>query len=216
SLGETAHQPCPRCHGTGHIRSIESTALHVLRIIQEEAMKENTAAVHAQVPVDVATFLLNEKRNDVHLVEARLKVGILPIPNIHLETPNYTVARVRHDEANEMGDLPLSYKMVEVPEEEEALRVPGHDARPVRPQAAVQNIAPERQAPMPAPEPAVAPPRPAALGEDHPSIIRKIFGWFKRGEEMERPAAAAVSPAQTPESPMRVAPPPAPLAQPAR
>ena len=90
SLGETAHQPCPRCHGTGHIRSIESTALHVLRIMQEEAMKENTAAVHAQVPVDVATFLLNEKRNDIHAVEARLKVAILLIPNIHLETPNYT------------------------------------------------------------------------------------------------------------------------------
>ena len=67
SLGETSHIPCPRCHGTGHIRGTESTALHILRIIQEEAMKENTAAVHAQVPVDVATFLLNEKRADMQL-----------------------------------------------------------------------------------------------------------------------------------------------------
>jgi ribonuclease E len=212
SLGETAHQPCPRCHGTGHIRSIESTALHVLRIIQEEAMKENTAAVHAQVPVDVATFLLNEKRNDIHLVEARLKVGILLIPNIHLETPNYTVARMRHDEANEMGEVPLSYKMVEVPEQEEALRVPGQEARPARPQAAVQGITPERQAPMPAPEPQAAAPLPAsALGEDHPSIIRKIFGWFKRTDDVERPAtAAAVGAPQALESPMQVAPPAAP------
>ena len=72
SLGETAHSACPRCHGTGHIRGTESTALHILRIIQEEAMKENTAAVHAQVPVDVATFLLNEKRVDLQLIEARL------------------------------------------------------------------------------------------------------------------------------------------------
>jgi ribonuclease E len=217
SLGETAHQPCPRCHGTGHIRSIESTALHVLRIIQEEAMKENTAAVHAQVPVDVATFLLNEKRNDIHLVEARLKVGIMLIPNVHLETPNYTVARVRHDEANEMGEAPLSYRMVEVPEEDEAVRVPGQDVRVARPQAAVQGITPERQAPMPAPEPQ-APPAlpPAALGADHPSIIRKIFGWFKRGEEAERPVPAAPAAQPLAESPRMVAPPAVPLAEPAR
>ncbi len=185
SLGETAHQPCPRCHGTGHIRSIESTALHVLRIIQEEAMKENTAAVHAQVPVDVATFLLNEKRNDIHAVEARLKVAIILIPNVHLETPNYSVARVRHDEANEMGDTPLSYTMVEMPEEQEAVRVPGTEPRPIRPQAAVQGITPERQVPIPQPVEPVAPPRVhvAALAEDRPSIIRKIFGWFKRTDE---------------------------------
>jgi len=92
SLGETAHQPCPRCGGTGFIRGIESTALHILRIIQEEAMKENSAAIHAQVPVDVATFLLNEKRTDIHAIEARMKVNVVLIPNIHLETPNYTAA----------------------------------------------------------------------------------------------------------------------------
>jgi ribonuclease E len=195
SLGETAHQPCPRCHGTGHIRSIESTALHVLRIIQEEAMKENTAAVHAQVPVDVATFLLNEKRNDIHLVEARLKVGIMLIPNIHLETPNYTVSRVRHDEANEMGEIPLSYKMVDVPEEEEAVRGPGQDVRPPRPQAAVQGITPERQAPAPLPQikPTAVPV--ATLAEDHPSIIRRIFGWFKRGDESEQLVGQTAVPA---------------------
>src|SRR5687768_14266608 len=65
SLGETSHSACPRCHGTGHIRGTESTALHILRIMQEEAMKDNTAAVHAQVPIDVATFLLNEKRSEI-------------------------------------------------------------------------------------------------------------------------------------------------------
>jgi len=185
SLGETAHQPCPRCHGTGHIRSIESTALHVLRIIQEEAMKENTASVHAQVPVDVATFLLNEKRNDIHVVEARLKVGILLIPNVHLETPNYTVARVRHDEANEMGELPLSYRMVEMPEQEEMPGLPGSDPRPARPQAAVQGITPEGPAPSPQTPPQSQVSIPALEG-DRPSIIRKIFGWFKRGDEVDR------------------------------
>src|SRR4029077_20405110 len=96
SLGEPRHISCPRCHGTGHIRSIESSALHILRILQEEAMKENTAAVHAQVPVDVATYLLNEKRSEFHAIEQRLKVNVILIPNINLETPNYTLTRLRH------------------------------------------------------------------------------------------------------------------------
>ncbi|MEN9783962.1 MAG: hypothetical protein RJA24_1305, partial [Pseudomonadota bacterium] len=95
SLGESSHSPCPRCHGVGHIRGTESTALHILRIIQEESMKDNTASVHAQVPVDVATFLLNEKRVDLQLLEARHRVNVLLIPNIHIETPNYTVTRLR-------------------------------------------------------------------------------------------------------------------------
>src|SRR6059058_5336990 len=82
SLGEGSNVTCPRCNGTGHIRDTESTALHILRIIQEEAMKENSAAVHAQVPVDVATFLLNEKRADIHSIEARLKVNVVLIPNV--------------------------------------------------------------------------------------------------------------------------------------
>src|SRR2546429_627981 len=85
SLGEGSNITCPRCNGTGHIRGTESTALHILRIIQEEAMKENSAAVHAQVPVDVATFLLNEKRADIHSIEARLKVNVVLIPNTHLD-----------------------------------------------------------------------------------------------------------------------------------
>ena len=201
SLGETAHQPCPRCHGTGHIRSIESTALHVLRIIQEEAMKENTASVHAQVPVDVATFLLNEKRNDIHAVESRLKVGILLIPNIHLETPNYTVARVRHDEANEMGELPLSYKMVEMPEQEETPATSDPESRPLRPQATVRNIVPEGPAPMPAqPQPMPQPSSLRPLEADRPSIIQKIFGWFKRTEDAQREAATLVTPSTAPVS----------------
>ncbi|MBM3396119.1 MAG: Rne/Rng family ribonuclease, partial [Betaproteobacteria bacterium] len=98
SLGETSHIACPRCNGIGHIRSIESSALHILRILQEEAMKENAASVRAQVPVDVATYLLNEKRAEFHAIEQRLKVAVVLIPNIHLETPNYNITRLRHDE----------------------------------------------------------------------------------------------------------------------
>jgi ribonuclease E len=179
SLGETSHIPCPRCHGIGHIRGIESTALHILRILQEEAMKENTAAVHAQVPIEVATYLLNEKRAEFHSMEARLKVSIVLIPNMHLETPNYSVTRLRHDELNQSGPLPPSYKMVESPTEEEqaAARLPGE--KPVRPEAAVRGITPEQPAPVPAPAPAPA----AEVPRRESSILEKIFGWLVRRPE---------------------------------
>ena len=112
ALAESAYIACPRCHGIGHIRGTESTALHILRILQEEAMKENTAQVVAQVPVDVATFLLNEKRNEVLSIETRFKVNVLLVPNRHLETPNYTIERLRHDDLNQSEPLPLSFNLV--------------------------------------------------------------------------------------------------------
>src|SRR5262245_52796474 len=150
SLGEGSNITCPRCNGTGHIRGTESTALHILRIIQEEAMKENSAAVHAQVPVDVATFLLNEKRADIHSIEARLKVNVVLIPNMNLETPNYKVERLRHDDLNQADTPPASYNMVSAPvEEEEQAQGAAQDARQPRPQAAVQDVTPERPAPRP-------------------------------------------------------------------
>src|SRR6187402_1302187 len=118
SLEETTHSPCPRCHGTGYIRDTASTALHVLRILQEEAMKDNTAAIHAQVPVGVATYLLNEKRSDIFQVETRLKVNVLLIPNSHLETPNYTIERLRHDSPQLDAQTP-SYELATVPAEQD-------------------------------------------------------------------------------------------------
>ncbi|MEP6880173.1 MAG: Rne/Rng family ribonuclease, partial [Nitrosospira sp.] len=117
SLGESSYISCPRCHGTGHIRGTDSSALHILRIIQEEAMKENTAVLHAQVPVDVATYLLNEKRAEIHAIEARLKVNVVLIPNVHLETPNYNITRLRHDDVK-LGEVQTSYQMVEKPAQE--------------------------------------------------------------------------------------------------
>ncbi len=174
SLGETSHMTCPRCNGIGHIRSVESSSLHILRILQEEAMKENTAAVHAQVPVDVATFLLNEKRSEFHAIEQRLKVNVVLIPNMHLETPNYTLARMRHDELNQMEPLPASYRMVEQPSETH--EVQPAEVKPPRPQAAVQAITPQQPAPMPE---ATASAVPAA----RPSILQKIFGWLTRKPE---------------------------------
>ena len=117
SLGESTHILCPRCQGKGSIRGVQSSGLHILRIIQEEAMKDNTGEIHAQVPVYIATFLLNEKRVDLFNLEERLGVPILLIPNIHLETPDYRVERIRLDDVE---DNPLpSYRQVEKPDDEE-------------------------------------------------------------------------------------------------
>jgi ribonuclease E len=149
SLGESNHIPCPRCHGTGHIRGIESTALHILRIVQEESMKENTGAVQVQLPVEVATFLLNEKRSDIHAVEQRMDVNVILIPNTHLETPNYTIVRLREDETGDNDNI-RSYELVEVPTESEETNGNGkqQEAKPMRQEAAVKGITPAQPAPV--------------------------------------------------------------------
>src|SRR5512139_933951 len=187
SLGETSYNPCPRCHGTGHIRGTESSALHILRILQEEAMKENTGAVHVQLPVDVATFLLNEKRVDIHTIESRLKVNVVLIPNIHMETPHYTITRLRHDELNLSGAAEPSYRMATLPETE-AVYQTAQEAAPARQVAAVKSIAPPQPLPAPAARPAVVPAEPLPQG----GLFERIFGWFrKRGEEAPAAAPAA-------------------------
>ena len=208
SLEETAHINCPRCSGTGFIRGTESTALHVLRIMQEEAMKENTGAVHAQVPVDVASFLLNEKRSEIQKLEGRLKVNIVLVPNPHLETPHYKVERLRHEDLNEMEHVPASYEMVQRPEEPKA---PGaeEEAKRERQEAVVKGITPAQPAPMvdeslprparvpearPAPRPApqqaaqqiVQPVAAAAEG-----LLSRIFGLFKPSAPATAPQAPA-------------------------
>ena len=147
SLGETNHIPCPRCSGTGHIRGIESTALHILRITQEDAMKDNSAIIQVQLPVEVATFLLNEKRADIHKIEQRMGVEVVLIPNIHLETPNYNIVRVKHDDVNDETSR-ASYKMVEMPAETTYIPNAEDVAKAVRPVAAVKGITPSAPAPI--------------------------------------------------------------------
>ncbi len=188
ALAEGSHIPCPRCHGIGHIRGIESTALHILRILQEEAMKENTGAVHAQVPVDVATYLLNEKRAEFHAIESRLKVNVVLIPNIHLETPNYTVTRLKHEELNHADLPPPSYLMMTAPEKPEPLPSEQTEAATPKPTAVVKASLPSQPAPIIEPKQKAAE---TPVGTEQPNIISKIFGWFKR-----TPAPAAASTAQ--------------------
>ena len=131
----------------GHIRGIESTALHILRITQEDAMKENSAIIQVQLPVEVATFLLNEKRADIHAIEQRMGVEVVLIPNIHLETPNYNIVRVKHDDVTDETSR-ASYKLVELPTETSYIRSPEETAKAVRPVAAVKGITPAAPAPV--------------------------------------------------------------------
>ena len=155
ALSEGSHVTCPRCNGTGHIRDTESSALQVLRIIQEEAMKENTAAIHTQVPVEVAAFLLNEKRAEVIKIESRFKVNVLMIPNKHLETPHYKLERLRHDDPR-LDDQKASYVMAEEAARElEADTIVSRKESDVkaRPEAAVKGITPNQPAPASQPRP---------------------------------------------------------------
>ena len=120
SLGESSQIVCPRCTGQGTIRGVESLSLSVLRIIEEEAMKENTIRIVARVPVDVGTYLLNEKRELLHGLESRHRVSVMLIPSPAMETPNYEIQRIRTDELPaKQGER--SYHMTRVePELEEA------------------------------------------------------------------------------------------------
>jgi len=111
SLGESAHNVCPRCDGYGTIRGIESLALSVLRIMEEECIKDNTGQIEAQLPVSVATYLLNEKRGSIHLLEASHKVNLIIIPNPNLETPKFQILRRR--EAEVISDLSYNVELFE-------------------------------------------------------------------------------------------------------
>jgi len=186
SLGETNHIPCPRCSGTGHIRGIESTALHILRITQEDAMKDNSAIIQVQLPVEVATFLLNEKRADIHAIEQRMGVEVVLIPNIHLETPNYSITRVKHDDVTDETSR-ASYKLVEMPTETTYIKNADEVAKAVRPMAAVKGITPTAPAPIVAEKSATE-----SLTASKPSFmarIKKFFGVSSTSNEAQKTEA---------------------------
>lgn len=148
ALAEGNHITCPRCNGVGVIRDTESCALQILRILEEEAMKEGTGAVHAQVPVDVASFLLNEKRRDIAKIEQRHRLPIVLIPNKFLETPHYHIERLRYDDER-LDDEVASYKRAEEiqPEEEtiDPYRVKKAEEKPAakRQEPVLRNFMPE-------------------------------------------------------------------------
>ncbi|MGP9802506.1 ribonuclease E [Rheinheimera sp. NSM] len=170
SLGESATHVCPRCHGRGTIRSTESSALSILRLIEEESIKDNTSQIHAQVPVSVATYLMNEKRESVRRIETRHGIRVFVIPNEHLETPNHEVIRIRIDE--EIDDV--SYNMVKAPEATTTLYQPASDAVKEKPAISAINIA-DSTAARPAPKAVAAEAAATAQGG---GLFKAISSWF--------------------------------------
>jgi ribonuclease E len=187
ALAETSYITCPRCTGTGHIRSTESAALHILRILEEEAMKENTGALHCQVPVDVGTFLLNEKRVDISRIEMRHRVNLVIVPNRHLETPAHEIVRLRHDQLNAEGIVLASYQMAEKPVEEAYQPPSAADAKPAKIEAAVKGITPDSPAPIVEHKP-VAPVAQAAAANEG-GFFDKIVSFFMGSKKTEAPVA---------------------------
>src|SRR5215475_11716271 len=158
SLGESSHIVCPRCVGIGSIRSVESMTLAVLRLIGEELRKDRTARVIAQVPVAVATYLINEKREWLRTLEDKSSAELIIVPNENIQTPEYSIKRVRDDEIDLPEQRQATYLMPTTPEVVE----PGTQDRKPPPEApAVAPILPATSAPITAP--AAATPPAAAL-----------------------------------------------------
>jgi len=147
SLGESSQHVCPRCSGHGFIRDVESLGLSVLRIIEENAMKENTVKIVAQLPVDVATFLLNEKRQVIHDIEKRQSVDVVLVPNIHLQTPRYELERLRQQDQNGSAESSASYTMMSEPQETASDSGKPEELKAASPGPAVSRITPATPAP---------------------------------------------------------------------
>lgn len=166
SLGETSGHICPRCSGVGFIRDLHSLSLNIMRLIEEEALKENSSEIHAKVPVNVATYLLNEKRDNIVELETRNKVRVLILPSPNLETPHFEVNRFRSDQVDSES---ASYDLIEEADEvEETMLAAGESPIKRREEAAVQMIQPNTPAPVPV----------AAVEKKDPSFFARLFSWF--------------------------------------
>ncbi len=222
ALSEGASIPCPRCGGSGHIRDTESSALQILRIIQEESLKDNTASVMCQVPVDVASFLLNEKRTEITKIEYKQRINVLMVPNKSLETPNYRLERLKHDDPR-LDQLQASYQLAEEPDD--VTSVTRRSQEPTNKQTPlIKGVLPDAPVPPPQPRaprrgaeeavtaaPAPAEPAPASTqvnANAEPSSAaataaaalmaaeNSVVGWLKRVF-----GAPAPAPAETPVQP---------------
>jgi ribonuclease E len=213
ALSEGASIPCPRCGGHGHIRDTESSALQILRIIQEESMKDSTAAVHVQVPVEVASFLLNEKRAEIAKIELKQRISVLMIPNKTLETPNYRLERLKHDDPR-LDSLRATYHMAEEFEDPTAVTRRSHE-RTNKQEPVIKGVLPDAPAPMPVARPPVqepvakAAPAPAPAAVRAPAPVRAtvaapaergFFSWLKGALGLAPAAEPAPAPAPAAEA----------------
>lgn len=197
SLSEGSHVTCPRCNGTGHIRDTESSALQVLRIIQEEAMKENSAAIHVQVPVDVAAFLLNEKRGEILKIETRHRVTAILIPNKHLETPHYKLDRLKSDDPR-LEETHASYAMAEQVDTDIGYSKRSKEEFKPRQEAVVKSITPDT-APAPSPGRKSASTAGAftASSANSTGFFTRLMKWLSGSSKNETPAVAVSSSKKT-------------------
>ncbi|MDB5778953.1 MAG: RNAse [Polaromonas sp.] len=203
ALSEGASIPCPRCGGSGHIRDTESSALQILRIIQEESLKDSTASVLCQVPVDVASFLLNEKRSEISKIEMKQRINVLLVPNKTLETPNYKLERLKHDDPR-LDNIEASYKMAD--EADDATTVTRRSQEKHNKQEPIiKGVLPDAPAPIAPPKPvAVAPVAPVAAKAPPPPPVhvpasmpaeKGLFGWIKNLFGMAETPEPAPAPA---------------------
>ncbi|MDN5873259.1 MAG: Rne/Rng family ribonuclease, partial [Sinobacteraceae bacterium] len=183
SLGEHSQDTCPRCEGRGQIRSIESLSLSVLRLIEEECMKDNTSGVLAQLPVDVATYLLNEKREAVNELAERYNEFVTLVPNETLRTPHFDIQRVRVDHKGEPEQTGLSYALAQDFEAEARARRAQGQGTLKAAEPAVRDVHGDAPAPLP-PEatetPQTAAPASASLDLKQLSFwqrLRLLFGF---------------------------------------
>ena len=180
ALAEGSSIPCPRCGGSGHVRDTESSALQILRIIQEESMKDNTAAVHAQVPVEVASFLLNEKRPEIAKIELKQRINVLLVPNKSMETPHYKLERLKHDDPR-LDNIEASYTMAE--EVEDPTTVTRRSQEPTNRQTPViKGVLPDAPAPASLPKTETTKPTPTQARQSTAKTESSggFFGWLKR------------------------------------
>ncbi len=209
SLDELTTEVCPRCSGQGRIRDIRSLALGILRIMEEEALKDRSSMIRAMVPLNVAAYLLNEKRSEVAEIEVRTGAHLVIIPNVNLETPHYEVQRMREDQVSEEGGK-ASFELTQTGDQPVAFEEKKESALAPR-RAAVQAIQPS--APMPSsagrqsaepsetPSPAVASsrasegtPKPAPSETSGPRFLKRIVATLF-GPGVDEPAASRQAPA---------------------
>ena len=187
SLGESSQIVCPRCDGHGTVRTNESLALAILRLLEEEAMKDMTSKVVAQVPVEVGTFLLNEKRTSLQEIEARHKLDLVIVPQANFESPRFVVQRLRSDDTEVEGKTSFEMAMVE---EETTIETMTTTSRPVE-KAAVSAVSIAPSAPAPA---AVK----EEVKEKKPGLLKRLFSKLASTKAEEKAESEETKPSERP------------------
>ncbi len=192
SISDTNYQVCPRCDGMGTIRNVVSASLNLLRIIEDEALKENTEAIQVFLPLDMATYLLNEKRHELYQLEARLASRTIIVPSAELSSPHFQIKRLRSDELDELTDIASFQQKMSV---ESKSKTPSNRTKAVKstePRVQIDQVAPPPFEPAASStesesEPKLEQDKPGLL----PRLIRTLFGKDESVEET-KPTASPV------------------------